>query len=1215
MKSMIRRALLALALSLAGAFSSTAQTLIAQWDFNNTNAPLAVTTGNGLLTTIGGVTLTSVSGSGSSDPATSPDQAINLAAFPAQGANPRTAGLEIAVGTSGFRDIVLKFDFRASNTGSRKVQVLYSVNGVDYSDGPVFTITAGAVFTNGLTANFSAIAAANDNPQFKVRIVSDFDGAAYAAVSGTYGTAGTWRFDYITLSGNPSGGAPVAPTITGQPQDLTAFIGGTAQFGVAVSGSAPFSFQWLRNGQRIDGATSQSLVLTNITVTSQARFSVVVTNAIGRATSEEAALTVVPDPTTVGTPIATVRQAFLPVVETNTNNVNSATQYTVEGVVTTFVSLTTTGNALFYIQDDTAGIPVFWGAASFIPAAGDRLRVRGPGTFFNGLLELVPGASGGSVTLISSGNPLPTPRPLPIESLVTRQDGSGPGFDYTALEAFEGSLVTVTNVILNLPGSPALNFPSGANLTILDSTGAPYDPTLFNFRVDARVLDLIGQPVPAGPVAITAVLAQFDTSNPRTVGYQLTPTRTADIITDSRPAVVRFTNVLSNLVRPGDLPTNSFTEITLLPGESLTTRASAYDVDGLPVEIVTSGQPPGALWSVTGSGTANPTISLTWTASAADAGNSYAATIEARTSRATNTVVLQLYTPSVAEQGIVITEFAPSPTDVTNSPAYNLLRRTSYPAFNANASPGNLDEYVEIVNVGNDSVNLFGWTIADAVADTHQFFIPVTLVSSNAAVIYGGPLNGSEPTLPAGVYYEPASLANGGRLLALNNGGDTITLRNGSRRLISRILYGGEGTNIASQVRNPSVNGPFVPHTSAGGRFGSPGLRPGGALWSEPDSVVVEVPTITIPPASRTNFSGTLATFTVGVGGTPPFTYQWRRGTSAILGATNSTLSLTNVQTADQASYSVVVSNPAGSATSDPATLTVVLDTSNVRPIAEIRPLLDPLTNTNDATTGISYTVEGVVTTEVNLTTSPNYLFYIQDATAGIAVFWRNATLTPRSGDRVRVTAPITYFNGLLELVPNGTNTTTVVSLISTGNALPAPVALDVAATDFAATDALEGRRVILQNVRFDLSSANFSGGQNVTVTNGAGSTGVIVRIDSRVTSIIGTARPTGPANVVGVLGQFDSSNPRNSGYQVMPTRLEDITVGVAHPPIRVGLQVVSGTQVQVTWNFVAGRVYRVLRYSTLGGAPVTAAEGVLPGTLADSPGAGGSYFYTVIAP
>ena len=1213
---MIRRALLALALTLAGAFSTAAQSTIAQWDFNNTNAPLAATTGSGLITAIGGVSVSSNSGAGSSDPAETGDQALGLGAFPAQGNGPRTAGIEIASGTAGFRDVVLAFDFRASNTGSRRIQVLYTLNGTDYSEGPAFTITAGAVFTNRLTADFAGIVAANDNPQFKVRIVSDFDGGSYQAVSGTYGSAGTWRFDYVTLTGNSSGGAPVAPTITSQPQDLTAFVGGNAQFGVSVSGTAPFFFQWSRNGQILDGATGQTLRITNLTSASQARFSVSITNAVGRADSEEAVLTVVADPNTVATPIATVRQAFLPVVETNTNNVNSATLYTVEGVVTTFVSLTTAGNALFYIQDDSGGMPVFWGTAGFVPAAGDRLRVRGPGTFFNGLLELVPGAAGGSVTRISSGNPLPAPRPLPLENLVTRQDGSGPLFDPAALEAFEGSLVIVTNVILNLPGSPALNFPSGANLTLLDSTGVPFDPALFNFRVDARVLDLIGQPVPVGPIAITAVLAQFDSSNPRTVGYQLTPTRMADILTDSRPAVVRFTNVLSNRVRPGDLPTNSFTEITLLPGESLSTQASAYDVDGLPVEIVTSGEPAGASWLVTGSGTANPTISLTWSATEANAGNSYAATIEARTSRATNTVVLQLYTPTVAEQGIVITEFAPAPTDVTNSPAYNLLRRASYPAFNANSSPGNLDEYIEIVNVGTEPVDLLGWTLADAVADTHQFFVPVTLSASGAAVIYGGPLNGSEPTLPAGVYYEPASLANNGRLLALNNGGDTVLLRNGARRLISRILYGGEGTNIASQVRNPSVNGPFVPHTSAGGRYGTPGLRPGGALWSEPDSVVVELPTITLPPASRTNFNGTLASFTVGVGGTPPFTYQWRRGTTAIAGATNSTLSLTNVQSADQGSYTVLVGNSAGFATSDPASLTVVLNTSNVRPISEVRSQLDAISSTNNVPSAASYTVEGVVTTEVNLASAPSFLFYIQDDSAGIAVFLQNPTLAPRSGDRVRVTAPITYFNGLLELIPNGTNAATAVSLIRAGNALPSPVVLDSGTSDFAMLDALEGQRVVLQNVRFDLTSANFSGGQNVTVTNTAGSTGLIVRIDSRVPSIIGTARPTGPANVVGVLGQFDSSNPRSTGYQVIPTRLADITAGeVVHPPIRLSLQVVGPSQVQVTWNSVTGRTYRILRYSTLGGAPVIASEGILAGAFIDNPGAGGTYFYRVIAP
>jgi hypothetical protein len=1214
---MILRALFALALLFAGASSTRAQSLVALWDFNSadTAIQLVPTSGNGTITLLGGVTVTSVSGTGSSDPATTGDQAINLTGFPAQGNAPRTAGIEIAAGTTGFRDIVLKFDFRSSNTGSRKIQVLYTVNGTDYVDGPSFVIATGGAFTNGLTADFSAVTAANDNPLFRVRVVSDFDGDAYAAVSGTYGIAGTWRFDYLTVSGNPSGAGPVAPSITGQPQDQTGFIGGSAQFGVTVGGTAPLSFQWRRNGEAIDGATAQTLVLTNLTANSQGRFSVVVTNAVGRAESQEAVLTVIPDPSATPMSIAQVRQAFLPTTETNTNNVNSATLYTVEGVVTTHVSLTTAGNALFYLQDDTAGIAVFWGGASFVPAAGDRLRVRGPGTYFNGLLQLVPGAAGGSVNRISTNNPLPTPRLLPLESLVTRQDGSGATFDYTALEAFEGSLVTLTNIQLALPEAAAISYPNGNNLTVYDSTGVAFDPTLFNFRVDARVTEMIGQPVPVGRIAVTAVLGQFDNLNPRTIGYQLLPTRSADVVTDSRPPVVRFTNVLSQLVRAGDLPTNTFNEITLLPGEKLTTSAIAFDVDGLPVQLAAADAPAGAEWSLSGSGTPSASATLTWMAGAADVGVAYAAKLHVWTSRATNTLVLQLYTPTVAEQGIVITEFMPAPTDATNSPAYNLLRRASYPNFTADASPGNLDEYVEVVNLGSESVDLIGWTLADAVSRTHQFFIPVTLASSNAVVLYGGPLNGSEPTLPAGVYFEPASLASGGRLLALNNGGDTLLLRNASSRLISRILYGAEGTNIASQVRNPSGTGAFVPHTSLGGRYGSPGLRTGGALWTETETAVVELPVVAVPPTSRTNIVGTLATFSVGVGGTPPFTYQWRFGSNPIEGATNATLSMENVQTANQGEYSVVVRNAAGAVTSESAVLTVVPDIAVVRTIAEVRATIaDPATSTNDVLSAESFTVEGIVTTAVNLTTSTSRLFYIQDATAGIAVFWRNSTQLPALGDRVRVVAPIGFFNGLLQFAPNATNAATSVTVVGSGAALPTPAVLDAGSSDFALLENLEGRLVVMRNVNVNRDAATFGSGQNVVVTNAAGQTGVILRIDSRVTEIIGTARPTNAVDIVGVLSQFDSSNPRNTGYQVIPTRLVDIVPVVAHPPILVRVERLSGGSVRVLWNHVAGRTYRVLRSDTLGGVPIVAGEGALEGAFEDA-SASALGFYRIVAP
>ncbi|MFA5343554.1 MAG: hypothetical protein WC381_06290, partial [Kiritimatiellia bacterium] len=86
----------------------------------------------------------------------------------------------------------------------------------------------------------------------------------------------------------------VPPTITAQPvsKTVTAYFQ-TATFGVIAAGTAPFTYQWRRNGVNISGATSSSYT-TPITVGTDngAKYSVVVANAAGNVTSADATLTV-----------------------------------------------------------------------------------------------------------------------------------------------------------------------------------------------------------------------------------------------------------------------------------------------------------------------------------------------------------------------------------------------------------------------------------------------------------------------------------------------------------------------------------------------------------------------------------------------------------------------------------------------------------------------------------------------------------------------------------------------------------------------------------------------------------------------------------------------------------------------------------------------------------------------------------------------------------
>lgn len=83
------------------------------------------------------------------------------------------------------------------------------------------------------------------------------------------------------------------------------------------------------------------------------------------------------------------------------------------------------------------------------------------------------------------------------------------------------------------------------------------------------------------------------------------------------------------------------------------------------------------------------------------------------------------------------------------------------------------------------------------------------------------------------------------------------------------------------------------------------------------------LPTILSHPTNLTLNAAQPAVFTVNATGIPSPTYQWRKNGSNISGATNATYSIASSLPSDSASYSVLVSTPAGSVLSSNAVLTV----------------------------------------------------------------------------------------------------------------------------------------------------------------------------------------------------------------------------------------------------------------------------------------------------
>jgi hypothetical protein len=89
---------------------------------------------------------------------------------------------------------------------------------------------------------------------------------------------------------------------------------------------------------------------------------------------------------------------------------------------------------------------------------------------------------------------------------------------------------------------------------------------------------------------------------------------------------------------------------------------------------------------------------------------------------------------------------------------------------------------------------------------------------------------------------------------------------------------------------------------------------------------VLEVPLITLQPADVFADKGGPATFRVLATGSAPLNYQWQFNEEDLPGETSSVLRLSNITPANRGSYRAVVSSRSGSATSDPALLTVFTD-------------------------------------------------------------------------------------------------------------------------------------------------------------------------------------------------------------------------------------------------------------------------------------------------
>jgi hypothetical protein len=195
----------------------------------------------------------------------------------------------------------------------------------------------------------------------------------------------------------------------------------------------------------------------------------------------------------------------------------------------------------------------------------------------------------------------------------------------------------------------------------------------------------------------------------------------------------------------------------------------------------------------------------------------------------------------------------------------------------------------------NDDQSTFNWPSGLSLADSTWTFVALVVQPTQAA-IYSVPLTNADQFMGATNYLDhPSQAFDGATLLGadlLPDVGSTATYLNGAIdevAIFNRSLSEGE---VYSQYAAAIGNLPPL-------------------VFSDPQ-----------PPANGLYVGDTLA-LTVDAGGTPGLSYQWRKNTQPLAGATSSAYVKTNALAADGGSYDVVVTNSFGKVTSQPAVIVV----------------------------------------------------------------------------------------------------------------------------------------------------------------------------------------------------------------------------------------------------------------------------------------------------
>ncbi|MBS0631586.1 MAG: immunoglobulin domain-containing protein [Verrucomicrobia bacterium] len=798
----------------------------------------------------------------------------------------------------------------SADVGSYTVQVSNS-QGTVTSTAAVVTVNVAptittqplsATVTAGQNATFSVVASGTGTLTYQWKkgttALQGQTGATLVLQSVTSGDAGSYAVDVANAVGLVTSSAATLtvntpPAFTTNPTGQTVLVGATVTFTAAASGSPAPTYQWRKNGVDIAGATSATYTIASAQLSDAGEYTVVITNAVTSVTSPGAVLVFNTAPAFTTQPASQSVTAGTNVTFTAAASGNPAPTYQWKKNGSVIAGATAATYTITSVQpsDATTYTVVATNAVSSTESAAATLTVNTAPVISTQPVgsSVISGASV-SFTVVATGSPAPTYQ--------WKKDNA--------------AIAGATDATLTLQGvTPASAGSYTVDVSNVAGTVTSSAATLTVYTASVFTTQPISQTVTAGAnVTFTAVAS----GNPAPT-YQWVKNGTAI------DGATSGTYTISN-AQPGDA--GSYAVLAKNTAGTVSSATATLTVNTPPVfttvptaQIVFTGT--SVTFTAAASGSPAPTYQWRKNGAAIAGATSASYTIaSAQFSDAGEySVVATNVVTSITSPGAVLSfNIAPA---ITTQPVGQTVTVGANVTFTAAASGNPAPTYQWQKN----GINLQGATSTT---------LTLTSVSLDAAGVYTVVATNAAGSVTSGfanLAVNPVPVAP-----AITTQPVAQTVTAGTPVTLAVVATGTPAPTYQWQKNGVDLAGATNATLTLGnpvvGDSGNYAVRVTNSVSAVTSSVAVLTvnalvvkPTITSQPVNQTVTAGNTAAFIVTADGTAPLSYQWRLNGNAIVGATSSVYVIANAQSANAGSYTVFVSNTAGDATSNAATLTV----------------------------------------------------------------------------------------------------------------------------------------------------------------------------------------------------------------------------------------------------------------------------------------------------